>query len=410
MDNIIKNNRRILIEELESQSIPLRKEAQKLCEFTKNPNNTFIKKDDIYYLPFLDEEIPFELLSDKNINEVDKKVLLNEEKRNTYATLRTLRIAGSPLIEDGECLTIISNHIKTVVRYKRNGKYFIIDYSNNLIMKEKDYKKVFSYKVVENLSQCDIAYLDEIFNGKYTDLPLELFLIAFREITEELKKKDKSFMPNYESSGINGKNKYILDNCETLFWLNVDRESDYLDELREVFDFTINPNTVANITNNGKYYKYKDYLFRLYSDCIASSKTKDILLSDARYGLCFTKSIETAFSLGASLSDESIRIVLGKVKINPEESFCHVWVEYQAKKSKKWYAVDFTGNIIMEASDYYRFRNATIINITPMQILRGLQSYFEIYNPHMNQYLIFYFSKELLNDLEKNKTLFKGMQ
>lgn len=411
MHKTIKNNLQLLIKELESRAMPLRDEVKELCNFTLHPNSQFKTDGSFYYFPFEGGKLPFELLSDKNIRDFEKNILLDENKRNKYETFRTLRIAASPLFEDSECLTVISNNVRNIIRFKKDNVSYIIDYANNLIMIEEDYKKIMPFEVVEILDRCDLAYLADIFKDDYSSLPIEFFLLVFEEMKRDLG-KDREFMPRYDKAGVNGKNKYILEQSETLFWMTADEESDYIDDVIAIYEFTLNPKNDALVDEkgNGKYYEYMDYIFRLYSDCISNEDTKKALLSKERYGHCFAMSIKTAFDLGYSLPDDGIRLVLGKVKVNEEESFYHAWVEYQAKKSKKWYVVDYTGNLIMEVDQYYKLKKVEVVNIIAMRVLRGVQSYFEIYNPNLSEYLVLYFAEELLSDLEKNKSLFKGMQ
>lgn len=410
MQNIVRNNLLLLIKELESKAFILKEDVKDLCVFTLQPSEKYPQKDGIYYFPFEGCYLPFELLSDKPVRDFEKNILLDENKRNKYETFRSLRIASSPLLEDSELLTVISNNVRNIIRFKRNKESYIIDYANNLLMREEDYKKILPFEIVEILNKCDLAYIADLIKDDYSTFPIEFFLLAFSDMKKDLK-KDKKFMPKYDKAGINGGNKYILEQSEDLFWMGADRESDYIDDVLKLYDFTLNPDPSAISIKSaaGKYYEFGGYLFRLYSDCIRDEKMRQELLSEERYGFCFAKSIDTAFNLGFSLPDENIRLVLGKVKINEKESFYHVWVEYQAKKSKKWYAVDYTGNLIQEVNDYYKLKKVMIINTIPMNVLRGIQSYFEINNPHISEYLILYFAQELLRDLEKNKSLYKGM-
>ena len=70
----------------------------------------------------------------------------------------------------------------------------------------------------------------------------------------------------------------------------------------------------------------------------------------------------------------------------------------------------YTDNIIEESSEYIHLRKAEILSIIPYEIVYELYHYLSIWKPYLSGFLALYFADEMLRDLEKNKSLFKGMQ
>lgn len=82
--------------------------------------------------------------------------MLDKIERNEYESIRTLRIASSHLLPDATILIILSNTVKSLVKYQKENEEYIIDYGNNLIMKKGDYDKIFlmKYWKVLNNAMC----------------------------------------------------------------------------------------------------------------------------------------------------------------------------------------------------------------------------------------------------------------
>ncbi|MDE6292269.1 MAG: hypothetical protein K2L98_01150 [Bacilli bacterium] len=258
MEDFLDSNTELLVSELASKCVELKEEASNLTLFTVAPNNEGIKKDgDVYYWPYEGRLIPFELLSEKSILGFDRKFLLNMHFRNKYETFRTLRIAGSHLLPGAIYQLVVSDSVKSLVIFKRDNKEYVIDYANNLIMQKDDYQEMFPYRVVEEIEQNDLAYINEFFADD-SPIPVVLLLISWSEVKKSLKSRVRPFSSKFEPSGINERNNFILNNenqTETLFWLETDYESSTVGDVNFLFQFTTNPlNIRLDVTKDEKGY------------------------------------------------------------------------------------------------------------------------------------------------------------
>ena len=414
MEDFLESNTRLLLRELAKKCIKLTEEASKLTLFTASPNDGIINDGNMYYWPYEGKLIPFELLSEKELLDFDKEFLLDIHLRNKFETYRALRIAGSHLIPDAIYQLVVSDYIKSIVIFKRDNQEYIIDYANNLIMKLEDYREMFPYEVVETIEQADLVYVNAFFMNDNA-IPIELVLLFWREIKKSLQDRVPIFAPKFYLSGINERSNFIL-NCanetETLFWLESDYSSCGLHDVNFLFKFTVDPLAKRlDVTKDEKnHYHYKDYTFRMISDFVKNEELREQLLSEKRFGQCFDMSIRTLFDLSFKYPPENLRIVMAEVGVNSKEGFFHAWAEYKSTKSGKWYAVDYTGNIIEESDEYIRLRRAKVVNIIPYDKFDSLYEYLEIWAPFLSKFTVIYFGEEMLRDLEKNKFLFKGMQ
>ena len=413
MEDFLESNTMFLLKDLAKKCKKLTEEANKLTLFTVNPNMDIISEDNKYYWPYEGKLVPFELLSEKEILDFDREFLGYMHLRNKFETYRALRIAGSPLIPDAIYQLVVSDSIKSIVIFKRDNQDYVIDYANNLIMKLEDYREMFPYEVVESIEQNDLVYVNQFFKND-NGIPIELILAFWSEVKKSLQERIPSFAPKFELSGINERNNFILNNnneTETLFWLESDYSSSGLHDVNFLFKFTVDPLAKRlNVTKDEKnHYHYKDYTFRMISDFVKNEELREQLLNENRYGQCFDMSIRALFALSFKFPPENLRIVMAKVRINEKEGFFHAWAEYKSTKSGKWYAVDYTGNIIEESDEYIRLRGAKVVNIIPYDKFDPLYEYLEIWAPILSKYTVIYLGEEMLRDFEKNKFLFKGM-
>lgn len=407
MDMFVKKNQTMLLTELENRCVSLKDDAKEFLELAWNQDG-----DDICQLFFRGETVNFELLSSKNLLEFDKYILGLEEKRQKFETIRSLRIAGSHVLVGAKFLIVLADTLKSLVIYSRDGEDYIVDYANNLIMKDEDYKKICPYKVVEEINQRDLCYVAELIKKGDKEIPLPLVLTCFGEIKRNLQRSIPDLAKRYYSNGINRENDFVLNvDNETLFWLDVDYYSEYSYDANVIDRVTINPlGTRLPIERvDDTHFRYKDYEFRLLSDYVIDDEQKRELLSDERVGKCFSKSIETLFGLGRVSADRK-KVVLGNIKIRERENFYHAVTMFKSAKKNLWNTVDYTINLIMESDKYAELKNYTIINEIPYEVMDNLYEYLEQWNLQIDKFLLLYFGEEILKDLERNKSLFKGMK
>ncbi len=405
MNNFVKQNQDMSLGKLEKSCPSLSEDAQKFLGDIENEEGTG-------KTIFRGKKVTYEILSSKDIIAFDKSILSVPEKREKYESLRSLRIAGSHVLPGARYLVALADTLKSLVIYNREGVEYIIDYANNLIMKKDDYKEIFPYEVIEEINQCDLCYLAQLIKNADGEIPLPLILTCFREIKEDLRCHIPDYIPKYYSNGINSANDFILDiDNETLFWLNADYYSEYNYDANVINEFTLNPLVtrlpIERVDN--KKYCYKDYEFSLFSDFVISEEQKRELLSDARVGKCFLASVETLFGM-TNVAEDRKKVALGNVKIRDKENFLHAVAMFKSVKTDEWKTVDYTANLVMNSGDYNVLKNYTIINEISYEVMNYLYDYLEQWGPFLDKFLILYFGNEMLRDLEKNKSLFKGMQ
>ncbi len=405
MNNFVKQNQYMLLGKLEDRCLSLSEDAQKFLTDIENKEGTG-------KTIFQGKEVAYEILSSKDLIAFDKSILSVPENRGKYETLRSLRIAGSHVLPGARYLVVLADTLKSLVIYDREAEEYIIDYANNLIMKKDEYKEISPYEVIEEINQCDLCYLAQLIKDADSELSLPLILTCFKEIKEDLRRHIPDYIPKYYSNGINSANDFILDiDNEILFWLNADYYSEYCYDANVIDHFTLDPlATRLPIERvDDKKYRYKDYEFSLFSDFVISENKKRELLSDDRVGKCFPTSIETLFGM-RNVDKDRKKVVLGNVKIRDKENFLHAVAMFKSMKTDEWKTIDYTINLVMNSEHYSTLKNYTIINEIPYDVMDSLYDYLEQWGPFLDKFLILYFGNEMLRDLEKNKTLFKGMQ
>ena len=411
MEDFLSSNEKLLIDEFDSRGTPLEKDAKKIAEFTINPTNELTCVDGMYYYPFNGEEIPFKLLSDGKVTDYDKNILLSTE-RKFYETSRSLRIAASHLLPNAIYMLVLSDATKSLVRYTKDSVEYIIDYAHNVIMKSDDYKKIFPYEVIEEIDQYNLSYFSELIQelGRIVSVPL--IIVFFSEIMDNLRKNVSTFAPYRYISGIHWRNRYLLALSDELLFSTYSeiKSIGVIDDDDVIFNFTLNPlaKRYDISISEDNYYLYKDYRFRRISECLNVGEFKKKLESSERFHMCMAGSIWMSLILAKTYKAEDIRIVLGVIPQNDYEGNNHAWVEF--RKSGKWIAVDYTGNLIMESDEYIRLRGMKVISTIEYQVIKELGDFYHNSGLEMDIFPILYFAEEMLRDIKRSSVLSKKLE
>lgn len=411
MEDFLRSNEEFLIKELESRSIPLSEDAKKIADFTINPTDEFKEIDGVYYYPYYDGYIPFRLLSDGKVTEIEIEIL-RSAKRENCETSRSLRIAASHLLPDAIYMVVLSDSVKSLVKYYQDGCEYIIDYCHNVIMKREDYKKIFPYEVIEEIDQANLSYCSELIKKLGSSISVPLILIFFKEIMDNIKKRVSTFAQERFMSGIHWRNRYLLSLSDELLFSTYDEKISFgeFQEHNAIFDFTLDPLAKRyDITiTDDDYFLYKDYRFRRISDYVEIREFKEKLVTSERFHMCMAGSIWMALILARKFDEKDIRIVLGVTPMNEYEGFYHVVVEF--KEAGKWKIMDYTGNVIMESDDYIRLREMKVMMKIDYSIIKELGNFYHDSKLEMDIFPIIYFAEEMLRDIKKSAVLSKKLE
>lgn len=369
-----------------------------------------IKDKKGYQLIKNNQKYQFKILSDENINSVDKKYLLDYKKRKN-AIKRILKLACSKDLNNANFIVASTNSgIKFLIECQKGNEQIIIDYMANLIMKKDEYKHLYNLKEINRITQENLYKIYHIIN-EYDALMINpnYYFLFSNEIINELAKKDtfKWLSKKYNSVGINMANYFWMgNNCDCLFFEDEDIKSNLTyDKIRE---FTLNPtcdNVNFSYDDKINYYLYKGKIkFRLISDLINNEEIKKDLLSDNRYHTCHSSSIKLLF--GVNFNNASNYLVNGKVKVNENDYFYHSWLEIVTLDNKE-VVFDYTNNLIMDKADYYKLINAKVINVTDKETLKAEIDLLNNFELNFHPMILGYFSQEIKKDLEKNIFLIK---
>lgn len=353
----------------------------------------------------------FECLSDKKILKGDKKILQNYKERLRKYFWRVLRIASSNKLIDSKLLVGYGNEIQLLVDYSKNGKRYIIDYLNNIIMEKENYIELYNFKVINEIDRFTLWQMHLILEELKFDPQMMLYFFIFsREILKDLSKSYKYLSSKYDEYGKNYSNYYWMgDACDRLYFMDEDYKFDKKETIKtKIRKFTENPEqTIEDIypLGNGKYC-YKDYFkkieFKLISDYVTGNDDiKNELLSNNRYHQCHANSCIMLFRL----DNEKKYWVSGQIKVNNYDYLYHSWVE--CTKNGKTYVFDYNYNLIMEKKDYYKLMDAKAINKSDIETIKKLKDYVLDGVLTSSCMTIGYFSQELLRDLEKQPILKK---
>lgn len=400
-----KKNAKLLLEKLNSMAKPLSDEASKLVDYAEVCAKKKDNDDNIRHFFYGNREINFQLLSDK-VLEFDEDILKIRDEREKWESIRSLRIAGCPYLYDASYLTVISNMAKSLVRYKKSNKEYIIDYANNLIMEENEYKRIFDIKVIEEIPARELTYFNLLI-GKELKSPMTLYLsICYGAMKEDIKRHLPSFAPHFYASGVHEYNRKMLAlDSENLFLLNHERFDDN-DDKHTIYDFTMNGDNEEIIRRTDDSYQYHDYIFYILSDYINKRYESDCK-SLRRCHRCVEMGLEMLWYLSNSRDNNTLSLVMGKIPLKGNDSTSHFWVEFKAKEGEKYYALDYTGNIIMESEEYIRLIKAKDVKRIPFKTLAELFSMLADSPILPDTFDVLYFAEDILRDLDRNKFLFK---
>lgn len=147
-------------------------------------------------------------------------------------------------------------------------------------------------------------------------------------------------------------------------------------------------------------YKYLDEKynipFEMISDYIDNEYIKDELTSEKRFGNCHTMSTIFAYSI------ENSMVVTGYIKAL-DQLVLHSIIEYS--KDDETYVIDWTRNVKMLKSDYERLTGFTELARFNGDVCYNDLGYLESLNINSKSYVCF--RDEIINDIKKNKRLFK---
>ena len=335
-----------------------------LIYFTSNIK----EKNGIHILKHNGKEYKFTLLSDENIQKVDKKRLHKLEKRYKDSAIRTLKIFSAPNSKYNKLIVAKTNIDDFICIIENNNK--IIDYSKNIIMDKNDYYELFDVVELNTLDRFDIFLIYNIMDdlGIYSEI--DKLLLCNKEIIDEISKKE-NYKIKYDSLGINSKNHLFFGNdSDVLFQTSDDFGTWKYDYIRNLLGyFTLNPEKKSKFIIKLKDNRYKCILpfmtfnFKILSDFIENKEVKENLLTEDRYGKCHRNSIYVAKGFEATDNEDlTVYIVGGTQKSTEIDSTYHSWVELIYPDRE--YVVDYNANIIMHKKDYYKIFGASAIERT----------------------------------------------
>lgn len=386
--------------------------------FAKLITGITTKKDE-YIFKYNNKEYPFTLLSEKNIQEIDKKNLTDTNKRNEPQILRVLKLACSMDLINPK--VIIGNSqfriLDNLISFEENGTEKIIDYSKNIIMKKDDYFELFDFEELNIITKPELynifIILSELGNYKL----LYYFLLFTKEMFNDLSKnilfEEINVKKKFNHEGINKKNSSVIGRLSDALYFqdSENRNSKYTEEREEIEEFTLNPNKpTQHITYNEAEDKYifknkhfGSFDFSLISDAIDYEPVKEDLLSYNRFHKCHPNS-HNIIRMLSSRDRENSYIVGGKVKANDLDYNYHSWVEIDDKNI----AIDYNHNIIMNRDKYYKLYEAIAIQKTTaikMEEIKKIlinEADLKLYFSNLN-----YFGEEIYNDMLKNQKVFR---
>ena len=368
-----------------------------------------------YSFLYQNKRIPFAILKDFGLQKIDRTILKDE----IYAILyneRLLKIFYSKNMPNSYVL-IGTSDIDTLyplIEYQENGTEKIMDYQSNLILKKSDYETLFHLKIKSRLDRVDIYQIYTMITELKCFHLLFDFLLSWPEIKKDLIKQ--SMFPilskKFDRYGMNYANHTFLgDKSDVVFFEPEDFNAKYKSIRDELDDFT--KKTYKNTEhikicswNHEPFYKLTTDFgiinFKLISDMITSSIEKRILLSENRYGFCHMNSQKMANAF-QSLKPSGTYVVAGKVAENELDYINHSWVEIDASKS---FVVDYNHNLFIEKESYYELYGAVALEKTSIsEFLQNCKIIGEQFQINSSDFLLNYFSKEIVRDLQKNEFL-----
>lgn len=358
-------------------------------------------KEDDYIINVNNKKISFRVLSDEDLSDFDKKVL-QKDLRKKYSVFRSLRLIFTMQIVSPKLIVGCSSDriFKTLISYKKDNIDYVVDYSNNVIMKQSDYYDFFSFEESNVLDKVDLYYIYIILEQTKQYEKIEYLLLFSDKVLKNMPRN------GFTEEGVNNRNCLLFGNsCDSVFFSKFDsRKFGVRDELDQ---FTLNP----NMANTNIYYdeeknkycyknnEFGNFYFDLLSNYVKDNDTSSELLSERRYSYCHMNSQYIASLLGMNS-----KVVAGKISVGDNSYFLHSWVELDEVNV----VADYNHNLIIDKDVYYKLYGAISINKTPINELL-------FYSREANNdaelgfecYMINYFGQEIHKDLSKNKQLFK---
>ena len=366
-------------------------------------NRTIIQKEKNYYFfSYQKEKIPFQLFSDFPIQRVDKIFLQKKEtaQKNNFRLVKifcSLNLPNSTLVMGSSDI----NDLYPLISYQDK----IIDYQSNLVMNKRNYEKLFHLNIKSQLDRVAV-YQIFITMKKLNDLknPYKYFL-NWEKIKKDLSKNHrfKYLSQTYDEYGVHYNNEALLgEYCDSMFLSEEDGICKYRNLRTALDNFTMHTKTSENQTIKYKIEEpeLKTIEFAMISDILDSEEEKNILQSKERYSMCHSNAYKMAMEFFAT-EPKAVYVVAGMIEENELDKFFHSWVEVKYKN--KTIVVDYNHNLIMEKNIYYKIYGAIPLEKTTLQeLLTNFEWIEEKFGLPCSDFLLNYFSKEIVRDLQKN--------
>lgn len=385
------------------------KTSQELDEKTQiyfdNDTNNYVFKYD-------NKDYKFKLLTDRKIQEIDKRIITEENNNDDSVVFRTLKLACSMDLINPKVIVGSSSTDKLafIISYEENGAKKVIDYKNNLIMKQDEFYSLFGFKEINTLDRYELYSLYDIVDTLGDYKHLYEYLIFSKEIVNEVSKIERFSYLNrkYNSIGFNNHNHLLFgDKSDSIFFLPIDSSHKYKKTFVTLDNFTKNPDPNSEYVSYDKKtntYVYKDdsfgkIEFKLLSDMIDNGEEKEKLLSDRRYSGCHLNNLNISLLFGVN---DDVFITSGKIEANEVDYYNHTWVEIESENL----VADYNHNIIMNRDIYYKLFGAKKISKTSTAEMKDvIRTVIIGTDIDFNPIYIDYFGKEMKNDLMKNQKI-----
>lgn len=346
----------------------------------------------------------FEAVSTKGLNKVDIKRIRESFGSLNELIFMCLRVTAHHYLNNTHfILGKTDDRFKPLVSYSKKGKEYIIDFDLDVIMEKSKYYELYDIKEISVLDQNQV-YNVWMFCSEL-DFQVEPVFVAifYPEIMKKYWYKEKS---KYNRMGINKNNYFIFGaDCDCAFrnLQDVPIPKDY----NTICTFTLDPTKktkgIKRLSNG--VYKYKGYKFELISEGVDDEETRKDLLSNGRYGHCHEDSLQVMHSLYHISHIKKVSIVSGYAYYGEKDYLLHSWVEIEGDSGTV--VMDYTNNIIMTKKDYYKLLGIKPISKITCEDYEELESRFKELDVDKNARFLEYFGNEILNDLNRNKFLFK---
>lgn len=362
-----------------------------------------------YYFKYNGKKYPFQDFSRKfKLQEYDKKTIKKPEASYKLALFRSLKLACSLDLTNPKLIlaNTLNRKLASLITYQENGTIKLIDYAQNMIMDKNDYYELFEVKEINVLDKLDLYKIYTLLE-EYDDYKNMLdYLLFTKEKFEELSSSEPILQDKYDKDGINYGNYSIIGNGhDSIFFQKHDfngmKNKDLIERLMYFTAFPSKNHKDFRYIEDKNSFKYQDFkmnfTFKLLSDYLKGEKEKNKLLSSERYGHCYEDSDKTAMELIRAGYD-NIYIVGGKVL----DFIHHCWLELE--KPNETLVIDYTKNLVIEKSKYYKIYEAVMINKTKAQDMEKIKDTIEpVIDLEFSPILYTFFGKEMMNDIKKNE-------